>query len=360
MNKRITILLNGLIVVYLLLWLVAPVSVLAAPPAQTTNCAQDYTIQADDWLSKIAEKFLGDIQAYPAIVTVTNKKHTTDAAYAEITDPNIIEIGWKICVPNAGDAQAALAAESKAMAPLQPTSLTVFAAASLTDAFNEIGQKFTAEHPGLTFTFNFAGSQQLAQQLGQAAPADVFASANKKQMDVAIEAGRVISGTQKTFVRNRLVVIYPKDNPAGLTQLQDLTKPGLKLILAAKEVPVGQYSLDFLTKAITDTVFTPTYMDEVLKNVVSYEDNVKSVLAKVSLGEGDAGIVYTSDITGEGADKVGRLDIPDNLNTLATYPIAVVSDSANATQAQAFVDYVLSPVGQEILKNYGFIPASGK
>jgi molybdate transport system substrate-binding protein len=184
----------------------------------------------------------------------------------------------------------------------------------------------------------------------------VFASANKKQMDVAIEAGRVVSGTQKMFVRNRLVAIYSKDNPAGLTQLQDLAKPGLKLILATKEVPVGQYSLDFLNKTITDTAFSPTYMDEVLKNVVSYEDNVKSVLTKVSLGEGDAGIVYTSDISGKDADKVGRLDIPDNLNTIATYPIAVVNDSTAPTQAQAFVDYVLGPNGQEVLTRYGFIP----
>ncbi len=357
MNKTIAILFNCWIVISLLLAALAPV-VLTAPPAQATGCAQDYTVQADDWLSKIADKFLGDIQTYPAIVSTTNKKHSTDATYAEIANPDLIEVGWKICVPNAAEAQAALAAGAGAAAPLEPTNLTVFAAASLTDAFNEIGQKFTAEHPGVTFTFNFTGSQQLAQQLGQGAPADVFASANKKQMDMVIETGRVVSGAQKTFARNRLVVIYPRDNPAGLTQLQDLTKPGLKLILAAKEVPVGQYSLDFLGKAITDTAFSPTYMDEVLKNVVSYEDNVKSVLTKISLGEGDTGIVYTSDITGDDADKVGRLDIPDNLNTLATYPIALVSDSAAPTQAQAFVDYVLSPAGQAVLEKYGFIPAA--
>jgi iron complex transport system substrate-binding protein len=177
-------------------------------------------------------------------------------------------------------------------------------------------------------------------------------------MDVTIEAGRVVSGTQKTFVRNRLVVIYPQDNPAGITQLPDLAKPGLKLILAAKEVPVGQYSLDFLNKAITDTAFSPTYMDEVLKNVVSYEDNVKLVLTKISLGEGDAGIVYTSDITGDSADQVGRLDISDNLNTVASYPLAVVNDSAAPKQAQAFVDFVLSATGQEIFTRYGFIPIS--
>ncbi|NJN93348.1 MAG: molybdate ABC transporter substrate-binding protein [Anaerolineales bacterium] len=360
MNKRIAILFNCWIVISLLLAALAPV-VLAAPRAQdAVTCAEEYTVQADDWLSKISEKLLGDVLAYPAIAAATNQKHAADATFAEITNPDVIEVGWKLCVPGAEEAQALLDSTAAAMAPLEPADLNVFAAASLTEAFNEMGQTFSAEHPGVTLTFNFAGSQQLAQQLGQAAPADVFASANKTQMQVAIDAGRIISGTQKTFVRNRLVVIYPGDNPAGLTQLQDLAKPGLKLILAAKEVPVGQYSLDFLGKAITDTAFSPTYMDDVLKNVVSYEENVRSVLTKVSLGEGDAGIVYTSDIIGEGADKVGRLDIPDSLNTLATYPIAVVSDSVAPTQAQAFVDYVLSPAGQAVLEKYGFIPAAAK
>jgi molybdate transport system substrate-binding protein len=126
-------------------------------------------------------------------------------------------------------------------------------------------------------------------------------------MLVAInEAGRVISGTERTFVRNRLVVIYPADNPVGLTQLQDLAKPGLKLVLAAKEVPVGQYSLDFLNKAITDTAFSPSYMDDVLKNVVSYEENVKSVLAKWPWVKATPDR-YTSDISG---GRGGRLTSP--------------------------------------------------
>jgi molybdate transport system substrate-binding protein len=179
-------------------------------------------------------------------------------------------------------------------------------------------------------------------------------------MNVAIEAGRVVSGTQQTFVHNRLVVIYPIDNPAGITELQDLANPGVKVILAAKEVPVGQYSLDFLDKASQDPAFPPDYKDKVLANVVSYEDNVRSVLTKVSLGEGDAGIVYTSDVTGEGADQGGTLEIPDHLNTIANYPIAVVSDNAAPTQARAFMDYVLSPAGQAVLEEYGFIPIASQ
>ena len=179
----------------------------------------------------------------------------------------------------------------------------VFAAASLTEPFGEIGKSFEAAHPGVTVVYNFAGSQQLAQQINAGAPADVFASANKKQMGATIDAGSVISGTQQIFARNRLVVIYPKDNPAGLKDLNDLANPGLKLVLAAKEVPVGQYTLDFLDKAAADPALGTTFKDAVLKNVVSYEDNVKNVLTKVALGEADAGIVYLSDISGADAAR---------------------------------------------------------
>ena len=238
----------------------------------------------------------------------------------------------------------------------EPVQLNVFAAASLTEPFGEIGKLFETDHPGATVVFNFAGSQQLAQQINQGAPADVFASANKTQMKAVIDAGGIVSGTQQTFTKNRLVVIYPQDNPAGLKELKDLANPGLKLILAAKEVPVGGYSLDFLDKATADPAFGATFREAVLKNVVSYEDNVKSVLTKVALGEADAGIVYTSDISGQDAGKVSRLDIPDALNVIASYPIAPVKESKNPDLAQAFIDLVLSQKGQEILAKYNFIP----
>jgi molybdate transport system substrate-binding protein len=237
-------------------------------------------------------------------------------------------------------------------------TLNVFAAASLTDAFNEIGQNFAAAHPGVEVVFNYAGSNQLAAQIGEGAPADVFASANAAQMNVAIESGRIMTGTQRTFVRNRLVVVTPGDNPAGLTGLQDLAAPGLNLVLAAQEVPVGQYSLDFLDKAEADGSLGAGYKDAVLANVVSYEENVRAVLTKVSLGEADAGIVYTSDV-GAAAEGVTQIEIPDNLNTIASYPIAPLSDSPNLELAQQFMDYVLAPEGQQVLVKYGFIATTG-
>jgi len=252
--------------------------------------------------------------------------------------------------------ETAVPTEVPTSSPAQPIDLNIFAAASLTDAFGEIGELFEVDHPGVTVLFNFAGSQQLAQQINEGAPVDVFASANKKQMDVVIESAGIISGTQQPFVKNRLVVIFPNDNPAGLAELQDLAKPGLKLVLAAQEVPVGQYSLNFLDKAVVDPAFGTTFKDDVLNNVVSYEDNVKAVLTKVALGEADAGIVYLSDISGEDAGKVSRIDIPDELNVIATYPIAPVKESENPDLAQAFINLVLSQEGQDILAKYNFIP----
>lgn len=233
------------------------------------------------------------------------------------------------------------------------TTLTVFAAASLTDAFNEISSKFEAQHPGVKVTFNFAGSQQLRAQLEQGAVADVFASANMTEMNNAIRSKLVVSGTQQTFVRNRLTVIVPKDNRANVTTLQDLAKPGLKIVLAAPSVPVGGYALTALDKM--NKRFGATFSQTVLSNVVSNEDNVKQVVAKVQLDEADAGIVYTSDVTPAAAEKLTTIAIPDEFNVIATYPIAALRSAPQPQLAADFVHYVLSDDSQSILRKWGFI-----
>jgi molybdate transport system substrate-binding protein len=263
--------------------------------------------------------------------------------------------------PGAAAATDAPAASTSVPAPTSAPAasggeLTVFAAASLTDAFKTIGEQFGAANGGATVTFNFGGSDQLATQITQGAPADVFASANTKQMDVVIKAGDIISGTQKTFVRNRLVVVYPKDNPGKLAALKDLATPGLKIVLANKSVPVGGYALDFLAKASKLPEYTATYSPTVLANVVSYEDNVKAVLSKIALGEADAGIVYATDAATVKDGAIGTLEIPDSLNSIASYPIAATKNAKNADLAQKFVTYVLGPEGQKVLAQYGFIP----
>lgn len=237
-------------------------------------------------------------------------------------------------------------------------TISVMAAASLSEAFTEMGALFEDEHPNVEVELNFAGSQQLAQQLTQGAVADVYASANQKQMDEVIRAGRVIKQDVIIFALNRLVVIYPRDNPGGIQEIRDLTRPGLKLVFAASEVPVGQYSLEFLDKANQDEGFEADFKKNVLANIVSYEENVKAVLTKVALGEADAGIVYTSDVTGNVNNQVGQIPILDAHNVIAVYPIAHIKDSPQNDTAQAFVKLVLSSKGQALLKQHGFIPAA--
>lgn len=254
---------------------------------------------------------------------------------------------------NAADISSATPASIVTPTPTGQT-LTVFAAASLTEAFYELAKAFELQNPGTNLSFNFAGSQQLAQQLAQGAPADVFASANQTQMDAAVQAGRIAAGQSQPFAGNKLVVVYAKQKPGLITQIKDLTKPGLKLVLADKAVPVGKYSLEFLDKAAQLPEYGPSFKDEALKNVVSYEQDVRSVLTKVALGEADAGIVYLSDLNATSFSQVNVQEIPPALNVAALYYIALVQDSKQPGLARAFVDFVLSSTGQSILANFGF------
>lgn len=236
--------------------------------------------------------------------------------------------------------------------------LTIYAAASLKDLFEAVALDFAAEHPGVEISFNFGGSQQLARQLAEGAPGDLFASANLRQMQAVVEAGRVVEGSARLFAGNRLVVISPEDNPAQVTQLADLAKAGLKLVIASESVPAGEYALQFVKKAAADPAFPPRFRDAVLANIVSYEDNVRSVLNKVALGEADAGIVYSSDVAQPAQAQVRTVEIPAALNVVAEYPAAVLSDSAQRELAQAFVDQLLSERGQQRVVEFGFEPVA--
>ena len=220
-----------------------------------------------------------------------------------------------------------------------PAEIKVFAAASLTAAFTELGQQYSAANGGTKVTFNFAGSQALATQIQQGAPADVFASADIPNMDKVKD----LVGTPQNFASNLLRIVVEKGNPKGVKTLDDLANPDLKVVLAAPEVPAGRYAKQVLDQA------------GVTVKPVSQEDNVKAVVTKVSLGEADAGIVYITDVTA-GGDKVEGVDIPKEQNVTATYPIATVKASKAQDKAQAFMDLVLSPEGQQVLKKYGFLP----
>ena len=216
--------------------------------------------------------------------------------------------------------------------------IKVFAAASLTAAFTELGRRYTAAQ-GTKVTFNFAGSQALATQIQQGAPADVFASADTTNMDKV----RDLVGTPQSFASNLLQIVVEKGNPKGVKGLDDLANPDLKVVLAAPDVPAGKYAQQALEKA------------RVTVRPVSQEDNVKAVVTKVSLGEADAGIVYVTDVTA-GGDKVQGVDIPKDQNVTATYPIASVKAGKAQDKAQAFMGLVLSAQGQQVLKQYGFLP----
>jgi molybdate transport system substrate-binding protein len=246
---------------------------------------------------------------------------------------------------------------SSASHNLAGKSITVFAASSLTEAFNEIGQKFEQE-TGAGVTFSFGGSSDLRTQLEQGAPADVFASADTKQMGLAKDAG-VVAGDGTIFVRNRLVVVIPKTNRAGVATLQDLAKPDVKLALGDENVPVGKYARQFLDNAAADPAYGSDYKGAVLANVVTNAANVKGVASAVQLDEVDAGIVYKTDVTAQIAQDVRTIDIPDTLNVIATYPIAQTTNGQAQAKdaAQAFIDFVLSDAGQAVLVSHEFMEA---
>jgi molybdate transport system substrate-binding protein len=238
-----------------------------------------------------------------------------------------------------------------------PSTLTVYAAASLTDAFRELGRVLEAEHPGLTVQFNFAGSQQLALQIEQGAPADVFASADQRWMSYASEKG-LVEGASTIFARNRLVAIVPRTNPARIGGLPDLARRGIKLVLAAEAVPAGKYSREALENLSVAPGFPPGYGRRALANVVSQEENVKAVVAKVQLGEADAGLVYRSDVTPSVSSYVRVLTIDDPYNVIASYPIAVLKGARNTEAARRFVELVSSTPGQQTLQRHGLLPAA--
>jgi len=232
----------------------------------------------------------------------------------------------------------------------------VLAAASLTTAFQGIAQQFHQAHPNVTVRFSFAGTQTLVTQIENGAPADVFASADQSHMATLLAEAKV--KTPAVFARNRLVIIVPKANPAGIAQPSDLGRAGVKLDLAAPAVPAGKSAQDMLTKLAATTSSPNTFSSQVKKNTVSQEDNVEAVVNRIALGEADAGIVYVSDLATPNGKSVQSVAVPDSVNIINTYPIATLVDSTHAAEAKSFVDFVRSKSGQNVLQQDGFLPAT--
>jgi molybdate transport system substrate-binding protein len=218
-------------------------------------------------------------------------------------------------------------------------NLNVFAAASLTGAFNDAKPKLVVANPGLNLTYNFAGSNTLVSQIQQGAPADVFASADQKNMQTLVTAGLV--DTPVTFAKNKLQIAVAAGNPKGITSLADLAKPDVTVVLCGQGVPAGDYTRQVL--AAKNITVTPK----------SLETDVKSALAKVTSGEADATVVYVTDVTA-GGSKVEGVTIPDADQPDISYPIAVVKATKNPSAAQAFVDSAVSGVVQQSVEAAGF------
>jgi molybdate transport system substrate-binding protein len=238
------------------------------------------------------------------------------------------------------DDDAAPAETTEAASGLSGT-LQVFAAASLTDAFIEIGDAFTEDNPDVTVEFNFAGSSALATQIQEAAPADVFASADENNMQKVVDTGEV-TAQPEIFTTNILEIAVPAGNPGGVDGLDDFANPDLLIGLCAEEVPCGRFG----RQALTNAGVTPS--------IDTNEPDVRSLLTKIEADELDAGIVYVTDVQSAG-DTVEGVEIPSDVNVVATYPIAPIAAAPNAEAAEAFIAFVQSSDGQDILASYGFL-----
>jgi molybdate transport system substrate-binding protein len=238
----------------------------------------------------------------------------------------------------------------------QGGTLTIFAASSLTDAFGQLGKTFEQQNSGTTVKTSFGASSDLLAQIQQGAPADVFASAAEEEMNTAVKDD-LVAGKPVVFVKNREIIMVPKDNPANIMSLEDLSKPNIKLVLAAKDVPAADYAVEILGKA--NKVYGPNFKENVLSNVVSREADVRAAVNRVVVGDADATFGYASDYTPDIRDKVKIITIPPDLNIIATYPIATLKDAKEPSLAKKWVDLVMSSEGQEVLKKWGFEPAAG-
>ena len=223
------------------------------------------------------------------------------------------------------------------------TTISVFAAASLTDSFRALGDAFHKQRSNVDVRFNFAGTPTLVTQIEQGADADVFASADTTNMD-RLRTDGFTAGSAKVFAHNKLEIVVAPRNPKHISGLADLARPGVIYISAGPTVPAGKYALQALQNA--GVTVTPR----------SLETDVKSVVSKIELGEADAGIVYATDVTAAGG-KVDGVQIPDADNVLATYPLTVLKHTAHAVTADEFVGLVLSAAGQSTLESFGFLPA---
>jgi molybdate transport system substrate-binding protein len=233
--------------------------------------------------------------------------------------------------------------------------LTVFCGAGLMGAFTEIGDLYQ-NLTGIDVKFNFDGIPSLRAQIEQGAYADVVVSADLKHMNAMRAEGLLDNNTVTIFTHNKMAIIVPNDNPANISDLADMARPGVMIVMGTKELPAGEYALQVLDKLAADPNFGPEYKEKVLGNVVSEETTVNRVVSKVALGEADAGFAFISDVSPQMVGKVTRIPVPDKYNVVGDFPIGVLKQSGHPEEAQRFIDVVMSEDGQSFIAKYGFIP----
>jgi molybdate transport system substrate-binding protein len=236
-----------------------------------------------------------------------------------------------------------------------PGSLTIYGAASLKGVLDKVKTPYEAATAGTTLTISIDSSATLETQIEQGAPADVFLSADTTNPKKLVDAG-LAAGAAVTFAGNKLTIIVPTANPAGIKTPADLARTGVKVIAAGDAVPITKYATQLVGNLATQAGYSADFMARYTANVASKEDNVKAIVAKIELGEGDAGIVYVTDA--KASTKVTTVDVPAAANVPATYAGVVVKASRNAAAAQAFLTWFAGPAGQAILAGFGFLPPS--
>jgi molybdate transport system substrate-binding protein len=246
-------------------------------------------------------------------------------------------------------------AASSAAPSSGPAALTIYGAASLKGVLDKVKTAYEAANPGSTLTISTDSSATLETQIEQGAPADVFLSADTTNPKKLVDEG-LVAGAAVTFAGNKLTIIVPTANPAGIKTPADLAKTGIKVIAAGEAVPITKYATQLVANLAKEAGYPADFAAKYTANVASKEDNVKAIVAKIELGEGDAGIVYVTDA--KASTKVTTVDVPAAAKVPATYTGVVVKPSRNATAAQAFLTWFAGPDGQAILSTFGFLPPS--